>query len=298
MIGDGFGGRLWYAPYNYNVGSYSGYAICEDVCGNNQLYGWGSNYYYQLGDGTNTSSTAPLAVTGMTNVKFYTSGYCMAVIKNDNTGWAWGKPFQQGAISTIPMPVLSNVKHADAGTYLCAFVKNDGTVWSVGSNASGNFGNGSFNATTTSTPSQMIGINKAVRVSVSQLTTAVLLSDGTVMVAGKNSRGGLGNNSPFTTQALTPVSVAGLSGIVDIKGNEGTHIALDKNGNVYGWGSNGWLAIGDGGPGGPEDNRIVPVKIPGLNNIVAISRCDDGLHFMALDANHNCYIWDFLLTGN
>lgn len=298
MIGDGFGGRLWYTPYNYTVGSYSAYTICGDQCENkSQLFGWGSNYYYQLGNATNVSSTSPVAVTGMTNIKFYTTGYCMAAIKNDHSGWAWGKPFQQAPISTTPLQVLSDVRFADAGTFVSAFVKNDGTVWSVGSNRSGNFGNGSIEAATTSTPSQMIGINTAVRVSVSQLTTAVLLSDGTVKVAGTNSRAGLGNNSLLTTQALTPVKVTGLSGIVDIKGNEGTHIALDKNGDVYGWGSNGWNAIGDGGPGGPDDNRIVPVKIPGLNNIVAISGCDDGIHFMALDENHNCYSWGFAAYG-
>lgn len=298
MIGDGFGGRLWYTPYNYTVGSYSGYTICGDACGNNnQLYGWGGNYYYQLGDGTNISSTPPVAAIGMTDVKFYTTGYCMAVIKNDNTGWAWGKPFQLAPISTAPIQVTTDVKHADAGTNVCAFVKNDGTVWSVGSNGVGSFGNGTITAATTSTPSQMIGINNAVRVAVTQLTTAVLLKDGTVKVAGKNARGGLGNNSALTAEALTPVSVIGLKDIVDIKGNEGTHIALDKNGNVYGWGSNGWNAVGDGGPGGSTDNRIVPVKIPGLTNVVAISGCDDGIHFMALDANHNCYSWGFSAYG-
>lgn len=298
IIGDGFGGRLWYTPYNYTVGSYSGYTICGDQCGNNsQLFGWGGNYYYQLGDGTNISSTPPVAAVGMTNVKFYTTGYCMATIKNDNTGWVWGKPFQLSPISTLPIQVLTDVKHADAGTYACAFVKNDGTVWSVGSNVNGNFGNGSKFAPTTSSPSQMIGIDNAVRVSVSQLTTAVLLKDGTVKVAGSNARGGLGNNSPLTAEALTAVTVTGLTDIVDIKSNEGTHIALDRDGNVYGWGSNGWSAIGDGGPGGADDNRVIPVQIPILNNIVAISGCDDGIHFMALDASHNCYSWGFSAYG-
>ena len=30
LVGDGFGGRLWYQPYNYTVGSYSAYTICGD----------------------------------------------------------------------------------------------------------------------------------------------------------------------------------------------------------------------------------------------------------------------------
>jgi len=42
MVGDGFGGRLWYRPTNYTVGSYSGFSLCySDPCdsSSNQLYG-------------------------------------------------------------------------------------------------------------------------------------------------------------------------------------------------------------------------------------------------------------------
>jgi hypothetical protein len=35
MVGDGFGGRLWYKPYNYTTGSYSAYTICGEE---KQLY--------------------------------------------------------------------------------------------------------------------------------------------------------------------------------------------------------------------------------------------------------------------
>jgi hypothetical protein len=53
MVGDGFGGRLWYNPTNYTVGSYSAYSLCYDICGTGetQLYGWGANGYNQLGLG-------------------------------------------------------------------------------------------------------------------------------------------------------------------------------------------------------------------------------------------------------
>ena len=85
MVGDGFGGRGWYVPHNYQVGSYSAYTICGD---NSQLYGWGNNSQGELGNGSSTFSTgAPVAATGMTNVKFYTSGYIAGAIKNDNTAW-------------------------------------------------------------------------------------------------------------------------------------------------------------------------------------------------------------------
>ena len=67
MVGDGFGGRLWYKPQNYTVGSYSAYTVCGDSF---QLYGWGANHSGQLGDGTHNSTTSPVKAVGMSNVKF------------------------------------------------------------------------------------------------------------------------------------------------------------------------------------------------------------------------------------
>lgn len=62
MVGDGFGGRLWYNPTNYTVGSYSAYSICQDICGTGetQLYGWGDNGYNQLGLGISVWETLSL----------------------------------------------------------------------------------------------------------------------------------------------------------------------------------------------------------------------------------------------
>lgn len=132
MIGDGFGGRLWYSPTNYSVGSYSGYSVCGD---SNQLFGWGDNSKGQLGNGNKTSTILAVKAIGMTNVKFYTCGYYMAVIKKDNTGWVWGSEF-----GSTPIKVIDNVKFVDAGEYNVSFVKNDGTVWSLGNNLNNEFG--------------------------------------------------------------------------------------------------------------------------------------------------------------
>ena len=180
MVGDGFGGRLWYKPSNYTVGSYSAYTICGDSCGaNNQLNGWGGNGFGQLGNGSNISTTAPVAVIGMTNVRYYSTGYCMGAIKNDNTAWVWGSASIVGlsGFTNIPQQVLTDVKFMDAGQTVCAFVKNDGTVWSVGLNKNGEFGNGSIYGPPT-IPSKMVGVNNAVRVANSAKNNVILLNNG------------------------------------------------------------------------------------------------------------------------
>ncbi len=272
LTGDGFGGRKWYKPYNYTVGSYSGYTVCTDSF---QLFGWGQNQYRQLGNGSNVESKIPVLAQGMSNVKFYTCGYIMAVIKCDSTGWVWGK------ISNTPvtLPELKNVKFADAGSHTVSFVKYDGSVWSLGQNTNGEFGNGKVSTIMKLEPGKM-DITSAVRVANSYYAITVLKSDKTVWVCGKNTYGILGNSSPVTTIATSPVQVSNLKGIVDIKSCDYTTIALDSVGNVYQWGKR------FGGSFDPQ-----PRLLPGLKNIIAISGCDDGDSFLALDDKGNCYGW-------
>jgi len=64
---------------------YSSFAIKND----GTLYGWGNNYYSQLGDGTMTNRLTPFLITD--NVKFVSAGDSATfVIKNVNILWGWG----------------------------------------------------------------------------------------------------------------------------------------------------------------------------------------------------------------
>jgi hypothetical protein len=81
MVGDGFGGNAGYTPSNYTAGSYSAFASCGG-----QLKGWGGNDKYELGNNTQISSSMPVNI--LSNVKYYSTGYMMGAIKNDNTLWA------------------------------------------------------------------------------------------------------------------------------------------------------------------------------------------------------------------
>ena len=89
MVGDGFGGRLWYKPTNYAVGSYCAFSICNNGNCNdslNQLYGWGHNALNQLGLGQIlTGVNTPTTIPNMNNVKYLDCGYNTGIIKNDST---------------------------------------------------------------------------------------------------------------------------------------------------------------------------------------------------------------------
>lgn len=284
MVGDGFGGRLWYKPSNYTVGSYSAYTICG-CDSTSQLYAWGHNYFGQLGNGHvyGNGSNTPISVLNMMNVRYYTSGYCAASIKNDNSGWAWGGLLEL----TIPTKVIDSVNFVDVGEQVCTFIKNDGTVWSIGSNGYSVFGIGDSNIRTT-VPVRMLNINTAVRVACGGYNNIILLKDGTLVATGNNSYGVLGNGVVGNSTALIPIPISGLTNIIDIKANKAAIAALDKDGYVYTWGTSEFGYIGNGID---TDYTNIPIKLNSLKNIVAISGCDDGVHFLALDADHNCYGW-------
>ncbi|MBS3915395.1 MAG: gliding motility-associated C-terminal domain-containing protein [Bacteroidetes bacterium] len=278
MVGDGFGGRLWYTPHNYSVGSYSGYTVCGD---SGQLLAWGRNNYSQLGNNSNKNSDIPVLCQGMNNVHFYTAGYLSAAIKKDNSGWIWGngaKPFAE--------KVIENVIFTDAGMDIAVFIKNDGTVWSVGKNTYGSFGNGT-SGNESKIPVKMDKITDAARVANCQWGTIVLLKDGTVMAAGKNTVGCIGADIPINGFAKTPVVIPGLKDIVDIKANTDAIVALDKNGYVYAWGGGGKGSLGNGS----IVNSQTVNKIAGLKNIIAISGMNDGDHFLALDSLGTVFGW-------
>jgi len=282
MVGDGFGGRLWYNPTNYTVGSYSAYSLCYDICGTGetQLYGWGANGYNQLGLGSSIfDDSIPTPIPNMNNVAYYSTGYIMGAIKNDSTGWAWGHAIE------YPTQVITGVKFLDASSVTISYIKHDGTVWSIGSNFYGNFGNGSTNSSD-SIPIKMQNITNAVRVANNILSTIILLNDSSLMAVGTKDAISVGGSAiglgDFIDSTFTPLPITGLPKIIDIKSNYYGTIALDLNGEVYYWGI-----------GAMDTSEAVssPIKIPNLSNIVAISGCDDGYHFMALDENKNCYVW-------
>ena len=276
MVGDGFGGRLWYKPYNYTVGSYSAYTVCGD---SDQLYGWGANHHGELGDGTKVSTNFPVKAVSMTNVRYYSTGYNMGAIKYDSTGWVWGAP-----VSNFPRKILDSVKFLDASSQTISFVKYDGTVWSVGRNAVGTFGNDSINSGVVNSPRKALNINTAVRVALTRNNLAILLSNGDVWVTGSNTSGCLGTGANPSVIEKVPVKITRLKKIVDIKGTAINFVALDSFGNVFTWGAS--AAIGTG-----MSKQDTPVLVSTLSNIVAISACDDGTNILALDANHVAYGW-------
>lgn len=172
-----------------------------------KLYAWGSNVNGELGDGTATLRTLPVAVHTPAGVTFsqVSAGYAQS--------------------------------HA---------IGSDGNTYGWGSNLFGQLGDGTTtNRSTPVTVQLPTGVTFTSVVS-SDYDSAAIGSDGHTYTWGQNSNGqlGTGTTTPRTVpgQVQEPAGVT----FTQIDGNGSRYLAVGSDGNGYGWGSNSG-ALGNGG---------------------------------------------------
>jgi len=121
-------------------------------------------------------------------------------------------------------------------------LRSDNTVWSWGSNTSGQLGLGGGG--TRSVPTRIQGLDGVVSVVARGSFSMALKADGTVWTWGAS---GDGRVEPGVS-SMIPLQVHGLSGIVQIDAGHtfAPAFAVDGTGNVFAWGSNGAAQLGTG----------------------------------------------------
>jgi alpha-tubulin suppressor-like RCC1 family protein len=178
------------------------------------LWAMGQNAYGQLGNGTSNTTNLPVRVAG--NVMALAAGaYHSLFIKTDGTLWAMGDNLygqlgnskNDGNANANPTPaiVASNVVAVAAGAYHSLFVRNDGTLWAVGWNVYGQWGNGTTN--NADTPVDVASNVVAVAAGYGQ--SLFVKTDGTLWAMGYNANGQLGNGA--TNNATLPICIPWLS---------------------------------------------------------------------------------------
>ena len=167
----------------------------------------------------------------------------------------------------VAVNVGSNVTRVAAGYDHSLAVISDGSVWSWGSNTSGQLGTGSTQSA--ASPQLVSGISETItQVAAGWSHSLALGSDGTVWAWGDNEYGELGDGNFI--QSDSPVKLAGLSNITQIAAGGDWSLALRSDGTVWAWGNN---LYNDLGPQVPDvyDNRDVPVQVTGLSGVTQIA---------------------------
>jgi len=249
------------------------------------LWSTGQNDNGQLGDGTNAIRNAPVQVSDSggnphDEVVAVSAGYKHTVFsKSDGTAWTMGWNFYgqlgngaNGSSADRSNPVqvksslggyVSEIVDVSAGAYHTMMVKSDGTVWGVGRGSHGQHGVGSTQRTEavqTEDPNggTLYGVSK---VEAGGSHTVFLKNDGTVLAAGSNTNGKLGDGTSGSDRKSPPVQVintngTAFTGVIGISAYQNSFYVKD-DGTVWAAGNNGSGQLGDG----TTANRSNPIQV-------------------------------------
>lgn len=169
------------------------------------LWLWGNSEGGRLGNQNNTAcrSSPVQTISGGTDWKKISVGYAsVAAIKTNGELWMWGTNTSGGLgtnnviDASSPVQTVSSGtdwKTAHTGAGVTAAVKNDGTLWLWGGNASGAIGDNT--TTPKSSPVQTVsGGTNWKDVSLAFGTTVAIKNDGSLWLWGVGNSGQLGNN--------------------------------------------------------------------------------------------------------
>ncbi len=210
-------------------------------------------------------------------------------MKRNFTLWAVGLSlFLAAGIVTA-----ANVTKITNGSSHSIAVKANGKVFSWGSNAYGQLGNGNNSSANTpqeiTTSGALIG-KFVTTVSSGNSHSLALASDGTVYAWGQNNYGQLGNGNTGTNSNVpVAVSTSGvLSGkiIVAIAAGYGFSLALASDGTVYAWGQNNYGQLGYSNTG-TDSNIPVAVTTTGSLSGKTVAAIDCGNYHVIVRASDN-----------
>ena len=225
------------------------------------IYAWGQNTNGQIGDGTVTPRSSPVAVLG--GLKFIQLDLnSTGLVSNHNIGltengdaYGWGlNAFGMLGDGTIipkssPVAVLGGLKFRSivCGLFHTLGLAPDGTPYAWGANVVGELGLG--DVIHRSSPVAVVGGLKFKKMFAT--TGGVdshsfgLAFDGTLYAWGGNTIGELGVGD--TVSRSSPVAVVGGLKFRDVFSLDRSVFAIAENGDLYAWGQNavGELGVGD-----------------------------------------------------
>jgi alpha-tubulin suppressor-like RCC1 family protein len=208
-------------------------------------------------------------------------------LKGDGSLWAMGynKYGQLGdgtyggllffATNRPEQIVASNVTAIAGGEIHSLFLKNDGSLWAMGDNSSGQLGDGTGN-TRTNRPEQIVA-NDVTAIAAGGIHSLFLKSDGSLWAMGYNSSGQLGDGT--TNNANLPEQI--MAGNVTAIAAGGYHsLFLKSDGSLWAMGYNSSGQLGDG----TYNQTNLPEQIV-ASNVTAIAAGFDHSLFLKSDGS-------------
>lgn len=237
------------------------FALCKD----GDLYAWGDDTSYQMGDGDNTSRMEPKKVN--TDIAMIAAGTKHALaIDTSGALYVWGrnkngalgvadsacdKKDEEGyACMSAPYKLMDNVAYIDAGDDYSMAITTDGTLYAWGYDEDGQLGLAKTDSTNSkgeayqSKPAKVMDGIKMVSCGAKYMAFA-LKENGDLYGWGNNSVGSLGIKTVDDTARSVQTTPKKLMSDVSYVDAGSAHAAVLKtNGDLYTFGVNNYHQIG------------------------------------------------------
>jgi alpha-tubulin suppressor-like RCC1 family protein len=264
------------------------------------LWAFGSNSSGQLGLGATSTLPQPVpqrVAAGQTWRSVSLGNTFTMAIRTDGSLWAAGlnSSGQLGDGSITNSADLIRIGSDNDWSVVAATgasggspghtlaVKEDGSLWAWGSNASGQLGDGT---TTNQTAPVRIGTANDWR-TVFQTNgshSIAIKTDGTLWAWGLNTNGQVGNNT--IVNVLSPVQIGTGTDWATAVGGAAYTLAIKTNGTLWAWGLNSSGQLGDGG----TTQRNAPFQIGSLTTWRSVSS-GNGTSSMASRTDGTLWAW-------
>lgn len=255
-----------------------------------QAYCWGMNSGGELGDGTNTSRTVPVAVVGgLTFVSIDVGPAQSCGLTSQGIAYCWGHNFlgHLGDGTTVnrnvPVPVSGGLRFASMSVgYSTCGVTTAGQAYCWGHNSNGELGDGTF--TTRTAPVLVSGGLTFSSISNGAGHTCAITNIGKAYCWGRGFLIGDGTSS-LSSWRTAPVAVSGGLTFSSVSANDGHTCGLTTDGKAYCWGSNVNGQLGDG----TTIQRSVPVQVAGGLTFASVTM--GRAHACGLTVTGEAYCW-------
>lgn len=260
-----------------------------------RAYGWGSNFYGELGTDSTSYASSPVSVLGGRSFKdiLYSGvGNVVAIEGSTGNAYTWGRnrSGQLGnnsmANSSIPVSVLGGRSFSQACVLedgVAAIEGSTGRVWTWGTASWGLLGNNSIN--NSSSPVSVLGGRSFSKISSSEgfFYIGIEGSTGNAYSWGTNNYGYLGNGDVATQGS--PVSVLGGRSWSQINCLYQSVMAIEAStGNIYTWGDNSYGQLGNNSTV-KYSSPVSIVVTRSFKQIVSSSNNSYGYTCLALEAS-------------
>jgi uncharacterized repeat protein (TIGR02543 family) len=250
------------------AGDYHSLCVTED----GKLWSMGHNNYGQLGRGETASSViAQVTAHGTAKVISVAAGdYHSLYVTEDGKLWAMGGNYysQLGLGNTatritpeqVTVPGTAKVVGVAAGGSHSLYVTEDGKLWGMGYNGSGQLGLG--NTTNRATPEQVTvhGTVKVIGVAAGSNYSLYVTEDGKLWGMGGNSSGQLGLGDRTNRTMPAQVTAHGTAKVISVAAGSDSHsLYVTEDGKFWGMGSTNYMQFGGGY--GTTNSQLVPVRI-------------------------------------